>query len=248
MTSEQRAHQNNDGLPGHRALTRLNATQRCTELIQRLDNRSTAVPVRKHGSLFLDHREQEIIYIVIDGFLVLECDPAAERRRILRLLYPGDIIRASFVPPVHKIGIGAPMASAVLRSKWRKFEDLMTTEKVISDFFHQRLANQEARLALHASVLGALPAEVRVTSLLIEFALRMGQRSADGMSFDLPLSRSDMADYLALNADTMSRIISRLKASGVLSQPGRERMFVHNWQTLLDENPISAALVALHSG
>ncbi len=246
MTSEQQVHQDENGMPHRRALARMNTAQRCTELIHSLDDRSTTIRARRHRSLFLDHNAVEIIYIVGAGFLFLECAPAGERRRILRLFYPGDIIRASFAPPIRKIGIVAAMPSELLRSKWRKFEDLMNTEKVISGHYHQRLANQEARLALHASVLGGLVAEARVTSLLIEFALRMGQRTGDGVSFDLPFSRSDMADYLALNADTLSRIISRLKAKGLLTQLGRERMFAHNWQALLDENPISAALVALH--
>lgn len=248
MTTQQRSRQSDDEMPKGPSPTRGNALLRYADLVRDLDSHATQIHAQPRKNLFIEPGADadEVIYLVLAGFVVLECKPENERRRILRTLYPGDIFRASFAPPIGGIGLLAAMPSNLLRLKWRKFEDLMKSEKVISDHYHQRLANQEARLALHAGVLGGLTAQARVASLLIEFALCMGQPSTDGVSFDLPLSRAEMADYLALNADTLSRIISRLKSKGVISQSGRQKIFAHNWRALLDESPISKTLVALH--
>lgn len=61
------------------------------------------------------------------------------------------------------------------------------------------------------------------------------------------MSRNDIADYLALNADTLSRIMSRLKARGLIAQTGRSRIVVPNWKSLCEESPVAGTLTALQA-
>lgn len=49
------------------------------------------------------------------------------------------------------------------------------------------------------------------------FLLEMARRSSDGAdSFDLPVSRYDMADYLGLTVETVSRVLTRLRSRGAI--------------------------------
>jgi CRP-like cAMP-binding protein len=96
------------------------------------------------------------------------------------------------------------------------------------------------------SNLGGLSGEQRVASFLIELALRLGTPGGSGISFDLPLSRTDIADHLALNADTLSRIMSRLKTRGLIAQTGRTRAVIPDWTRLCELTPVADTVLALH--
>lgn len=67
--------------------------------------------------------------------------------------------------------------------------------------------------------LGRKTAAERVASLLLLFAARClgrGAALAGSATFDLPLIRSDMADFLGLTIETVSRHITKLRNQGIV--------------------------------
>lgn len=68
----------------------------------------------------------------------------------------------------------------------------------------------------HALTLGRRSATERVASLLIDIAERLD--ADDGLV--LPMTRQDMADYLGLTIETVSRTLSQLQSSGLISVGG----------------------------
>jgi CRP/FNR family transcriptional regulator len=71
-------------------------------------------------------------------------------------------------------------------------------------------------------LLGRKTAEEKVASFLLLLARRsvVPDCSSEGESerrrFELPLRRTDMADYLGLTIETVSRQLTRLKAAGIV--------------------------------
>jgi CRP-like cAMP-binding protein len=79
------------------------------------------------------------------------------------------------------------------------------------------LAMEELRRSQdHALTLGRRSAGERVASFLVEMADRVG----DGASVELPMSRQDMADYLGLTIETVSRSLTQLQVSGLIRLAG----------------------------
>jgi CRP-like cAMP-binding protein len=190
----------------------------------------------------------EAVYIVRTGLLVLQANAPGKHRQLLALHYPNDIFRASFAPPLPAVALSAASASEAWRLPADTFETLLGTEPELGLHLNRQLAEQHARALLHVATIGALSGEERVASFLIELGLRIGARCANGLSFEVPLSRTDIADYLALNADTLSRITSRLKTKGLVAQTGRCRVLLPNWDGLCALSPVTGAVVALHGG
>lgn len=85
-------------------------------------------------------------------------------------------------------------------------------------FFELAHARLE-RLSAHAILLGRMDGTERLCAFLLDMAARIGLRRGAGAILTLPLSREDIADYLGLNAETVSRIITRLKRSGLVRFP-----------------------------
>lgn len=64
----------------------------------------------------------------------------------------------------------------------------------------------------HLLTLGRRTASERIASFLID----MGQRLGDRDKVELPMSRQDMADYLGLTIETVSRTLAQLEARGLI--------------------------------
>jgi len=80
----------------------------------------------------------------------------------------------------------------------------------------------------HMLLLGRKTATERVATFLLE----MDQRLAVTGLMSLPMSRRDIADYLGLTLETVSRTFSQLQSQGVLGLSGARRVSLHDRQCL----------------
>ncbi len=87
-------------------------------------------------------------------------------------------------------------------------------------------------------LLGRKTAEERVASLFLMLATRAGpaldeeQEPPVGKLFELHLKRAEIADFLGLTLETVSRQITALKKSGVIAMAGRRRFSVTDFDAL----------------
>ena len=80
----------------------------------------------------------------------------------------------------------------------------------------------------HLLVLGRQHAVERVAAFLLDMAERQGGFD----QFDLPMSRMDIADYLGLTIETVSRVFTKLKEKSVIKLPSLRSVEVLKWQAL----------------
>ena len=77
--------------------------------------------------------------------------------------------------------------------------------------------------------LGRKTAAERVASILLLIAARSVGRDVPltgSVTFDLPLIRADMADFLGLTIETVSRSLTQLERQGVIELPSHRRSIV----------------------
>ncbi len=86
--------------------------------------------------------------------------------------------------------------------------------------------------------LGRKTASEKVADFLLMIALNTDpeNESSEGkpVSFDLPLSRADIADFLGLTIETISRQLTKLRKSGVIDIENNRHITVHNLDDLRD--------------
>ncbi len=74
-------------------------------------------------------------------------------------------------------------------------------------------------------LLGRKTAEERVATFLFHVSDRIQTLTCKGtQSFDLPLGRADIADYVELTIETVSRQISKLRKAGVIEMQGNRHV------------------------
>ncbi len=205
-----------------------------------------AINLRPRQRLAVGH-DSSYIYLVRSGVLMLEGLPQTSSRQILDLYYRGDIVRPAIVPALPGINLLSATQAEVLRIANARLDSLTDTDADARRWCDCAMARQYPRRLLQLATIGTLTGEERVASMLVEFALRMCEGAhQESRTFELPLTRTDMADYLSLNADTLSRVMSRLRQSGVLGTAGRARAFVPNFSALCALTPLADTIKSVH--
>ena len=65
-----------------------------------------------------------------------------------------------------------------------------------------------------------------------EFLLEMAARAPANEALELPMSRQDIADYLGLTIETVSRVLTDLEKSGAIALPNSRRVMLRNADAL----------------
>jgi CRP/FNR family nitrogen fixation transcriptional regulator len=90
------------------------------------------------------------------------------------------------------------------------------------------LTSRELRRAQDHIMLLVKTAQERVASFLLEMARRMPASDA----IELPMSRQDIADYLGLTIETVSRTLTHLENTAAIELPSSRRIVLRNRKAL----------------
>ncbi|MFV8781322.1 fumarate/nitrate reduction transcriptional regulator Fnr [Microbulbifer sp. SA54] len=90
-------------------------------------------------------------------------------------------------------------------------------QKQIYTIFSEELKQENDVLLL----LGKRSADMRLAALLLNISSRYARRGYSASEFVLSMPRTDIANYLGLTAETVSRLISRFQKQGLIKVQGR---------------------------
>jgi CRP/FNR family transcriptional regulator len=208
---------------------------------------ASTIRTRHRQSITLRVEGSDAVFIVRAGTLTLNVTMPGTTRQVVAILFPGDVLRSGFAPSEAAATLTAVSAGELWRLRWPAFNELLAKDQSLASFYHDAINRQMARRAIHVAAIGHFDCQQKVATFLLELALLTGTPSqGGGVAFDMPLSRSDIADYLGLNADTLSRAMSRLKSAGVLTTTERNRAVLRDLRALSTLSPAARALIDLH--
>lgn len=87
-----------------------------------------------------------------------------------------------------------------------------------------------ARAQDHSLLLGRRSAVEKVVAFLLDWA----EKSADQKTISLAMSRQDIADYLGLTIETVSRTLSQLERDAIIALPSARQIRLRNLDALQD--------------
>lgn len=177
------------------------------------------------------HRDQEIYgpageeenwFCVLSGAARKYVLLADGRRRIIDFLLPGDFFgfraRHEVFFAADAIVTGTEVARYPRRSIETAADSNSRLARQIRELAFESISRSQARLL----ILGRVTAREKVHAFLDE----MTHRSFDGRAnaVVLPMSRYDIADYLAVSVETVSRAMTDLKRRGTIRAAGTRRI------------------------
>ena len=162
------------------------------------------------------------------------------RRQVVCLSTPGEVL----CPPEEAQGLSL-WIEALAESQICEFDLSVRVQSIASDATLSaglfRIAREQvACVYTHLVTLGRLDGMERVCLFLADMAWRIGERTPAGYRVRLPLAREDIADYLGLNAETVSRIFSRVKKARLADFNSPTEYVVRDLEALQSRAPILA--------
>ncbi|MFW5834630.1 MAG: Crp/Fnr family transcriptional regulator [Pseudomonadota bacterium] len=153
------------------------------------------------------------------------------RQQITGFLFGGD-----FLGPMLS-GEYATFAEAVTRVELCLFEQDRLREQMDAWPHLERRLFEDATATLDRALdwmllLGRKTAAERVASFFVMMADRVGSRDDIEVQVEVPMSRSDIADYLGLTMETVSRQISNLKRQGLIESAGAHGVSIRDLPAL----------------
>lgn len=177
------------------------------------------------ATVFHEGDEAAYSYKVLAGAIRLSKMMSDGRRQIAEFALPGDFIGLDWLDHHAMTAEAISDATLVGYSKERLErlgeENADVRAELFSTLRHDLWAAQN-----HLVILGRQSAMERVAGFLLQMAARSRQQG--GTVIDLPMARQDIADYLGLTIETVCRMFTKLRMSGVIDLPDRRTVAVRN--------------------
>jgi len=128
----------------------------------------------------------------------------------------------------HSLSAEAATDTTVLPLKRSAVLATAVHDRRISDFLRISMAKELRRQREHTALIGR-SAQCRLATFLIDLSVRTGKTE----NLDLPMSHQDIADYVGLSIETVSRAITEFERSGFVIRMSTRSVMLRDRNALL---------------
>jgi len=173
------------------------------------------VTIKSHRLIFVETEPARNLFNLTDGVVKIYKMMADGRRQVTGFLFPGD-----FLGLVHNESY-AYNAETVTETKLCQFprsqfeallDELPDLEQRLLGMASHELASAQDQMLL----LGRKSAPERVASFLLMLARAIERQRHPGNPIAIPMARTDIADYLGLTIETVSRTLSKFSSQHLI--------------------------------
>jgi CRP/FNR family nitrogen fixation transcriptional regulator len=187
--------------------------------------RLIGAPVRfeRNTEIHAEDEPAEYFYQVVSGAVRTYKLLSDGRRQIGAFHLPGDVFGLE-AGAHHRFSAEAIATSVVRVAKRSAIIAMAAREHELATELWTQTANNLQLAQDHMLLLGRKNAEERVAS----FLLQMAERESAERTVELPMSRQDIADYLGLTIETVSRTLTQLEGKAAIELPSSRRVCLCN--------------------
>ena len=174
---------------------------------------------------------------ILSGVLKLVASTADGREQIVGLLYPADFFGQPYAVQTDFTVVALTDADLCVFPRAgfeRVLEDHQRMERLLLQRTFASLNEARGRML----VLARKSAGEKVAGFLLDMAARAGETGCRAgpqgpVTFDLPLTRGQIADVLGMTIETVSRQLTRMKESGLIRLPGGRAITISDQAALV---------------
>ncbi|MTI18832.1 cyclic nucleotide-binding domain-containing protein [Rhodobacteraceae bacterium RKSG542] len=188
--------------------------------------------LKPHEVLFFEGDKADKIYEVISGVVMLYKLLPDGRRQIVYIVREGDMLGFS------QRDIFDCTAEALTKTELQVYEGRdVSTSPLMQHYINRCLLSQMESLHEHTVLLGRKSAMERVATFLMGLVPNRGgvgctgpskEAGTDDRTVMLSMTRQEIADYLGLTIETVSRVISQMKRKGLIKVEKHDSIHILN--------------------
>ncbi len=184
------------------------------------------MPFARNAEVYGENEPAEYLYKVVSGAVRTYRVLNDGRRQIGAFYLPGDVFGIE-VGDQHTFSAESIVDSKVMLIKRSSLLSLASRSVDVSRQLWTMAAAELQRTQDHTMLL-IKTAQERVAGFLLE----MAKRAPRANTVELPMSRQDIADYLGLTIETVSRTLTQLENSAAIEVPTSRRIVLRNQAAL----------------
>ncbi len=174
-------------------------------------------PLKRRTYLFHQGQPLRAFYMVRSGTVKCYLDSEDGCEQIVAFHFPGDLIGFDAVSDgEHQTSAVLLETSAVCVLPYERLNRLASASPKLLAGVMRAGSAQLLEKEHHALLLGQKSAQARLAAFLLYLSRRFRGRGCSAQEFNLPMSRQEIANYLAVAVETMSRLFSDFQRRGVL--------------------------------
>jgi CRP/FNR family nitrogen fixation transcriptional regulator len=181
----------------------------------------TNVP-QDHG-LYGEGDAATLFYKVVSG-VVRTCKFLGDGRRQVDAFYVAGEVFGIESGGAYRLSAEAVSDCTLIAYRRRSLDSLSGRNETIARYLFQFALQNTARAQDHALLLGHRSALEKLASFLLHWA----RHSAQQVIVTLEMSRQDIADFLGLTIETVSRTLSKLEKDGIIKMSAARSIHLRN--------------------
>jgi CRP/FNR family nitrogen fixation transcriptional regulator len=181
--------------------------------------------------LYSEGDDARYFYKVISG-TVRTCQFLCDGRRQIDAFHQAGDFFGLEAGAEHRLAAEAVTDCTVVAYRQRGLEALLLENDRLGRWFFSLAMTGLARAREHSLLLGRASAAQKVAAFLLEVA----DRSDGAAVLELPMGRQDIADYLGLTIETVSRTLSHMEKERMIALPSPRKVVLKDRRALDDLN------------
>lgn len=188
-----------------------------------LDMIGNCMSFARNAEIFGEDEPADYFYKVVGGAVRISKLLSDGRRQIGAFYLPGEIFGLE-TDETHAFSAEAICDSQILVVKRSAFLAEATRDcAIVTEIWTQTMTHLQ-RAQNHMLLLGRKNAQERIATFLLEMAARLSRTG----EVELPMSRQDIADYLGLTIETVSRTLTLLENEAAIELPTSRRILLRD--------------------
>src|SRR5262245_50671238 len=187
-----------------------------------IDLMGASMSFARNEEIYGENEPADYLYKVVSGTVRTYKVLSDGRRQVGAFYLPGDIFGLE-VGDEHTFSAEAIADTKVLVIKRSALIAAAERDHDVARELWTVTGHELRRVQDHILLL-IKTAQERVAAFLLE----MADRASGGNSFELPMSRQDIADYLGLTIETVSRTLPQLESTAAIELPTSRRIVLRN--------------------
>jgi CRP/FNR family transcriptional regulator, nitrogen fixation regulation protein len=172
----------------------------------------------RNAEIYAEGERAGYVYKVVSGVVRISKLLPDGRRQISAFHLPGDMFGFE-VDDLHHVSAEAIVPTRVIAFKWQSLLSSGASTGLVHELLNRTMIGLRQSQE-HLLLLGRKNALERLAAFLLE----MARRSGDETVIDLAMPRHDIADYLGLTLETVSRMFAELKEIGMIKLESARRV------------------------
>jgi CRP/FNR family transcriptional regulator len=160
------------------------------------------------------------IYAVREGSVKTRLFDRDGNEQVLGFYLPGEVVGLNAIYPEHfPCDAVALENTKFCRFSFPAMSALATRMPAVQQHLFRLISKELGAVSLLA---GDHSADERMAAFLVDLSTRYAARGYSPVRFHLSMSRGDIANYLRLAAETVSRVLTRFRTQALIALEGRE--------------------------